>query len=437
MSDQDRDKSKRTRQPNGASSVYQDKNGRWHGRVTVGVKDDGKPDRRHVRGRTKPEVIRKVRALERARDDGNVRKAGVRWTVKTWLTHWVEDIAALTVRPNTLSGYRVAVYVHLIPGLGAHRLERLEPEHLERLYTKMQAKGSKPATAHQAHRVIRAALNEALRRGYLTRNVASLAKAPKVTEEEVVPYSVTEVQALLAAAARQRNSARWAVALALGLRQGEALGLKWADVDLEQGMMRVRQARQRPKYAHGCSKPCGRKHAGRCPQRVQTNQDADETKSRAGKRTIGLPEELVRLLKLHRAEQDRERITARQLWQGDDWVFASETGQPLIPRTDWDRWKELLKSAGIRDGRLHDARHTAATVLLILGVNERAVMALMGWSSSAMVARYQHMIDPIRTQVAEQVGGLIWEVAKESKDGKKTRRKGKHKRSREGPGEGN
>jgi integrase len=325
----------------------------------------------------------------------------------------------------------------LIPGLGAHRLERLEPEHLERFYKKMQAKGSKPATAHQAHRVIRAALNEALRRGHLTRNVASLAKAPKITEEEVVPYSVAEVQALLAEAAKKRNSTRWAIALALGLRQGEALGLKWADIDLDDGMMRVRQARQRPKYAHGCTEPCGRKHAGRCPRRVQTNQDADETKSKAGKRTIGLPKELVRLLKLHRAEQDGERIAARQLWQEGDWVFASETGQPLIPRTDWDRWKELLKSAGIRDGRLHDARHTAATVLLILGVNERAVMSIMGWSSTAMVARYQHMIDPIRTQVAKQVGGLIWEVAKETKGGKKAKRKGKRKGSPEAPEKGN
>jgi integrase len=430
----EQDKGKRTRQPNGASSIYQDKNGGWHGRVTVGIKDDGTPDRRHVRGKTRAEVTKKVRELERGRDDGNVRKAGAKWTVNTWLTHWVEEIAALSVRPNTLSGYRVAVNVHLIPGLGAHRLERLEPEHLERFYKKMQANGSKPATAHQAHRVIRAALNEAMRRGHLTKNVASLAKAPKITEEEVVPYSVEEVQALLAQAAKQRNSTRWAIALALGLRQGEALGLKWADIDLDQGMMRVRQARQRPKYAHGCAEPCGRKHAGRCLERVQTNADADETKSKAGKRTIGLPDELVRLLKLHREEQDRERTTARQMWKESGWVFASEIGEPLIPRTDWDRWKELLKSAGIRDGRLHDARHTAATVLFILGVNERAVMGIMGWSSTAMVARYQHMIDPIRTQVAKQVGGLIWEVAKEKpKRKKKSPRKGES----ESPEKGN
>ncbi|KJY38124.1 tyrosine-type recombinase/integrase [Streptomyces sp. NRRL S-495] len=402
-----------TRQPNGASSIYQDKEGKWHGRVTVGVKDDGTPDRRHVRGKTRAEVTKKVRELERKRDDGNVQKAGKKWTVAAWLTHWVENIAALHVRPNTLAGYRVAVNVHLIPGVGAHRLEKLEPEHLERLYKKMQEGGSKPATAHQAHRTIRTALNQAIRRGHLTRNVASLAVAPKVEEEEVEPYEVEEVQALLLESGKNRNSGRWAIALALGLRQGEALGLQWRDIDLERGSLRVRQARQRPKYRHGCTTPCGRKHAGRCPERVQTNADAALTKSRAGKRLIGLPDQLVKLLRLHKEEQDRERLAARQEWVEGGWVFASETGHPLIPRTDWDRWKELLAAAGIRDGRLHDARHTAGTILLLLGVPERIVMDIMGWSSTAMTHRYQHVTARIRRDVAMQIGGLIWEVAKE------------------------
>ncbi len=401
---------KRTRRPNGASSIYQSADGRWHGRVTVGVKPDGRPDRRHIERKTEAEVIKAVRKLEGERDTGKVRKAGQKWTVKTWLTHWVENIAAPSVKSNTLSGYRVAVNVHLIPGLGAHRLEKLEPEHLELFYKAMQGRGSSPATAHQAHRTIRTALNHALRRGHLTRNVATLAVAPRVTDKDVEPYTVAEVQSLLVAAAKRRNSARWAIALALGLRQGEALGLRWKDIDLTTGMLRVRQGRQRPKYAHGCVEPCGRKHAGRCPEREQTNPDTDDTKSKAGKRVIGLPDELMDLLRLHREEQARERASAGHRWQEGDWVFASEDGRPLIPRTDWDEWKRLLKSAGLRDGRLHDARHTAATVLLILGVSERAVMSIMGWSSTAMAARYQHMIDPIRKDIAKRIGGLIWKA---------------------------
>ncbi|MFC7718162.1 tyrosine-type recombinase/integrase [Nonomuraea recticatena] len=94
---------------------------------------------------------------------------------------------------------------------------------------------------------------------------------------------------------------------------------------------------------------------------------------------IGLPDELVSLLRKHQAEQDKDRKAARQLWQEGGWVFTTATGQPVSPYTDYHEWKALLKSAGLRDGRLHDARHTAATVLLILGVPERTVMAIMGW----------------------------------------------------------
>nr|WP_211210878.1 hypothetical protein [Sporichthya polymorpha] len=209
-----------------------------------------------------------------------MRKAGDAWTVEAWLTHWVENIAAAHVRPNTLSAYRVAVNVHLIPGIGRHRLAKLEPEHLEKLYARMIANGSKPATAHQVHRTIRTALNEAQRRRHLvTINPATIAKAPTLGDDEVEPYSVDEVKHLLVAAADRRNAARWAVALALGLRQGEALGLKWTDVDLEAGLLTVRRARQRPRWKHGCDEPCGHPRAGDCPQRIALRDDTADTKS--------------------------------------------------------------------------------------------------------------------------------------------------------------
>ena len=115
------------------------------------------------------------------------------------------------------------------------------------------------------------------------------------------------------------------------------------------------------------------------------------------------------LLRRHQAKQEAERATAGEHWQDEGWLFATETGRGTSPRTDYDEWKELLRDAKVRDGRLHDARHTAATVLLILGVPERAVMGLMGWSSTSMAARYQHMVDTVRSSIAEQVDGLIWE----------------------------
>ncbi len=399
-----------SRQPNGASTIYFGKDGRWHGRVTVGVKDDGTPDRRHVGRKTRAEVTKAVRELEKQRDSTGVRKAGQTWTVETWLTHWVENIAAPNVGENTIDGYRVAVYHHLIPGLGAHRLEKLEPEHLERLYRKMQANGSSTGTAHQAHRTVKTALNEAVRRRHLTINPASVAKAPKVEEEEVEPYSLDEVQRLLAEAAEVRNTARWVIALALGLRQGEVLGLKWEDVDFEVGVILVRRGRLRPRYQHGCGDKCGRK-PGYCPQKINVRRETKDTKTRAGKRPIGMPEELLKLLKRHKEEQERERVLARDLWVEKGYVFTSPTGEPLNPNTDFHRWKDLLKAAKVRDGRLHDARHTAATVLLILGVPEAVVDRIMGWEpgkSARMRRRYQHLTGQVLQQTAAKVGDLLW-----------------------------
>uniref|UniRef100_A0AAU1I017 Site-specific integrase n=1 Tax=Streptomyces sp. NBC_00180 TaxID=2903632 RepID=A0AAU1I017_9ACTN len=412
---EDKSDKRRTRQPNGRSSIYQGADGKWHGRVTVGIRDDGKPDRRHVERKTRAEVTAAVRELERERDAKTIRKAGRAWTVKTWLTHWIENIAPLAVNENTMVGYGVAVRKHLIPALGAHRLDKLKPEYIENFYGRMVADGRKAGTIHQIHRTFRTALNEAVRRGHLARNPVQLAKSPRVSEEEIEPYTVEEVQRLLRAADDRRNSARWAVALALGLRQGEALGLKWADVDLDRGVLMVRRSRRRPRYAHGCGDPCGRK-AGYCPQRQRTNPETADTKSRAGRRAVGLPSQLVDLLRVHQTKQQAERAAAGADWTGDGWLFATPTGRGTSPRTDYDDWKELLDDAKVRDGRLHDARHTAATVLLILGVSERAVMGLMGWSTTAMAARYQHMVDTVRVDVARQVDGLIWKPDRDVPD---------------------
>ncbi|MEE4544653.1 site-specific integrase [Streptomyces sp. V4-01] len=400
----------KSRQPNGASSIYLGKDGNWHGYVTVGVKDNGKPDRRHVKRKTRADTTKAVRALEKERDAGRVRKAGQTWTVESWLTHWVENIAALHVSENTIDGYRVAVYHHLIPGLGAHRLAKLEPEHLERFYKKMQDNGSSAGTAHQTHRTVRAALNEARRRRHLTENPATIAKPPRLEEEEVAPYTIEEVQLLLEVANRQRNAARWVIALALGLRQGEVLGLKWTDVDFDLGVLVVHRGRLRPRYQHGCGDTCGRK-PGYCPQKVNIRCETKDTKSRAGRRPIGVPDELMKLLAQHRDEQDRERRHARDLWVEKGYVFTSPTGEPLNPNTDHHKWKELLAAAGLRDGRLHDARHTAGTILLILGVSDTIVDSIMGWEpgqSARMRRRYQHLTSRVLRDTADKVGGLLW-----------------------------
>jgi integrase len=396
-----------TRQANGRSTIYQGSDGYWHGRVIVGVTDQGKPDRRHVMSRSKSVVAARVRELEKKREIGNVPLPGIRWTVSGWLEHWLENIARPTIRRSSYDAYRIAVRVHLIPGLGDHRLDRLRPEHLERLYRRMIANGARPATAHQVHRTISTALGEAVRRRQVQENVATLAKAPKIETKELEPYSIAEVGRILTAARERRNAARWAIALSLGLRQGEALGLRWLDIDLEAGILKITTNRVRPHYEHGCSTPCG-KTPGHCTHRVQTNEDDGPTKSSAGKRKIGLPPQLLQLLEDHRCQQDQERTRAGQLWVETGRVFTDRFGRAVKPNSDYHAWKALLKRAGVRETRLHDARHTAATVLLALEVPERTVMGVMSWSSTSMAARYQHVTDPIRHEVANRVGGLLW-----------------------------
>src|SRR4051812_31357586 len=136
----------------------------------MGVRDDGRPDRRHVRGVTEAEVLRKIRDLERQRDDGNLRKPGRSWTLERWLTHWLTTIVEPSVRRATFDYYSGAVTGYLIPGLGAHKLDRLAPEHVERFYARLRREGKGGATLQRIHRTLRAALNEAVRRGHVGRS---------------------------------------------------------------------------------------------------------------------------------------------------------------------------------------------------------------------------------------------------------------------------
>ncbi|WP_435120243.1 tyrosine-type recombinase/integrase [Amycolatopsis thermoflava] len=404
---------KETRNANGESSIYwSESDKRWHGRVTVGVKDNGKPDRRHTSSKDRKKVVAKVREIERKRDKGTLHKAGENWTVETWLNHWLYNIAKMTTTENGWDAYYYAVTKHLIPGIGAHKLngpKRLLPDHLEALYRRMMDNGAKAGTAHQVHRTIRAALNDAKARDYISKNPAAVAKPPTPDDEEIEPLKKEEIRALFEAARKGRNSTRWIIAVSLGLRQGEALGLKWEDLNFEEQTLRVRRSRLRPKYKHGCDPHCGRKHAGHCPKRINTRPETKDTKSKAGKRTIGLPAPLVAELEAHKREQEIERQKADELWHDEGWIFADPRGRQINARTDGFHWKRLLADANVRDARLHDARHTAATVLLELGINDRATMGVMGWSSASMAQRYQHVTDSVRRSIAEQVGGHLWE----------------------------
>ena len=380
--------SAKTRSSNGRSSIYLGADGRWHGRVTMGTKNDGSPDRRHVTGPTERAVTTKVTALEKERSAGTVADAKRPPTVEQWLKHWLDTIAARKVRASTLYDYQNKVKGRIVPAIGSHRLDRLQPEHLEAAYTAWAADGLASATILKCHRILSRALKVAVQRGRIARNVATLVDAPSLDRVEVQPLSATEARAILDAAQLQRCSARWSVALALGLRQGEALGLPWDAVDLDARTLTVKQALQR--------------QAGRGLVVV-------EPKSRAGRGTIALPRQLVAALRTHRSEQLVERMHAGSEWTEHGLVFTQPNGNPIDPRQDWAAWKVLLRVACVRDARLHDARHTAATLLLVEGVPARVVMQVLGHSQiSLTLGTYSHVVPELATEAAARIGDALW-----------------------------
>jgi integrase len=358
--------------------------------------------------KTQAEVTAKVRELERQRDSHTLTKVGERWTVEEWLEHWLVDIAKPALKDNAWDAYRIAVRVHAIPTLGKRRLDKVRPDHLKALYNKIIASGRSPSTAHQVHRTLHTAFDLAVESGYMPRNPATRKVAPKMRKVKVRPYQPDEIRKLIDTALEQFAGVRWIIALALGLRQGELLALHWSDVDLERGLITVNYSRPRPRYAHGCNPPCGKKKAGWCPNKIRINPERGGTKSDASHRTIGLPAELTKLLRAHHAQQTEARLRAGDHWQDGNWIFTDLRGRPLNNNSDYHRWKALIETAGVRDARLHDARHTAATTLLLLGVSERAVIDIMGWSTGKMTLVYQHVTDGVRKDVADKVGAFIW-----------------------------
>jgi integrase len=411
------------RRPNRRSSIYLGQDGWWHGWVTIGMKDDGSPDRRHRMARTEAAVTRKVRELERSRDIGHLPSAAKSLTVAQWMETWLTTIAPRRIRQSTLeSTYAPKVRNRIIPGLGQHRLDRLIPEHLERFYTRLEAEGLAPATVLQIHRILSRALKVAVQRGHVGRNVATLVDAPSVSQGEIEPLTLDEAQRIMELAAGRRNGTRWSVALALGLRQGEALGLRWRHVDLDAGTITVRWQLQHRRWQHGCADPyaCGKnrhskecppgctRHARACPKRTGGGLRFTELKSDQSKRTIALPEQLGAALRTHRTAQLTERMTAGPAWECMDLVWCQRNGRPIGHHADWDEWKSLLKTAGIRDARVHDARHTAATLLLAQGVDQRVVMQILGHSQISMTSRYAHVLPQVMTDAADRIGQALW-----------------------------
>lgn len=374
----------------GEGSIYFDRTrGTWVGVLVTGW-HDGKPIRKKVRASSRAKAASRLRDLREQVEAGQLPTGRIP-TVSEWMTYWLDEIAAKKVRPSTLRGYRTYVDCYIKPLMGDRRLDRLSPENIADAWHHLQTVGRpgvedpKPLTstsAHQAHRILARALRVAHQRGLVKQNVATLIDPPQPRDVEMEPLTKKQALAVLEAAKGRRNGARWRVALSLGLRQGEALGLRWDNVDLDAGTIAVRQALGRVKGQGLVLGP---------------------VKSRAGRRTIALPAQVLAELKAHRTAQNAERLAAGSWWQDGGFVFAREDGRPLDPKADWTEWKALLTEAGVPAARLHDARHTAATMLLLMGVEQRVVMEILGHSRITVTSKYQHVVDEMHRDAAEKM----------------------------------
>jgi integrase len=398
-----------TKAANGRSSTHRGPDGAWEGWVSFGLDAQGRRRRKHVRGATKREVADKVKRLERQRDGGY---AGDRpLTVTEWLDAWIVTRVTAGARAKTLEGYR-ADRRHILRAIGTVRLDRLSAEHVDKRWLAILAAGAGPATCAHVRRTLSASFNSAVERGHLARNPVLVSRPPRYDAPEVEPLSAADARKVLDVAAGRRNAARWSVALALGLRQGEILGLRWSDLDLDGGRLTVRAQLQHLPWQHGCAASeaaptCGH-DPGRCPERHGGGPVFGPVKSAAGRRVLALPAPMVEPLRRHAAAQAAERLRAGSRWADHGLVFARENGTPIRKETDSAEWHRILRLAGVRNARLHDARHTAATLLLIQGVPAGLAIRLLGHSDARVTARYQHVVEEAARTAAEQVGAALW-----------------------------
>jgi len=372
----------------GGGSCFQRGNGRWVGALDQGWSEDGKRSKRLVYGPTQAAVLAKLRALSRNRDDGVVQ-AGRMPTVGAYLERWVEETARVKVRPSTFVSYSVIVRAHLIPSLGKVRLDKLTPDHVQKMLNAKLAGGLSPRRVQYIRAVLRVSLAGAVARRQLSLNVAGagMVATPRVERHKVRPMTAGEAQAILDAFEGHRLAGLVTVALGLGLRLGEALGLQWSEVNFERGQLRVVATLQRLKGSDGI-----RRWELRPPKSEESN------------RTLPLPSSVAEALQGERSRQRLAQLAAGPAWHESGFVFTGRTGEPWSENGALHAFQGALAVAGLPRMRLHDLRHGTATLLLAQGVPARVVMEILGHSQISMTLNtYSHVIPELMGGAAQAI----------------------------------
>jgi integrase len=358
--------------------VRQRPNGLWEGRYI------GADRRRHsVYAKTRKEAQERLRAALTAADHG-VRPSVSRVTVAAWLEEWMTTSVEPRCRPSTVVSYRSTVARYIIPAIGRVPLSKLEPTDVQRMLAGLARQNLSTTTVRYAYAVLRIALGRALKAGKVIRNVATLVDQPAASTTELRPLSADQVRTFLDSIEGSRQEPLYVLAVALGMRQGELLGLRWQDVDLDAGTLTVRHT-----------------------LRIGTDQLA-EPKTDRSRRTLRLSPDVASLLRSHKARQAAERLAAGPRWHDGGFVFATPHGTPLNASNVTHAFQAALRHVGLPRQRFHDLRHAFATLQLEDGEELAVISRMLGHANFSTTANvYAHVTPASLQRSADRMDGIL------------------------------
>lgn len=367
------------RRGNNEGSIYQRPNGRWCAQVSIG-------GRRLTHYAATQRECREWLKETIAQVDDGLTLAGARATLASYFAHWLET-ASQALRPNTINQYTLLARKYILPRLGAVRLKDLSPTHFQQLYTDLLTAGTGVRTVQLVHAVSHRALGQAVKLRLLSRNPVDAVDAPRKPRAEMRVLTLQQTQALLAAAEGDRLQALFHLAIHTGLRRGELVALRWSDLDWATGGLEIRRQLQRVKGA---------------------GLVFVEPKTSASRRRVVLGASVLAQLRAHRKRQLEERLFAGDGWHEQDLAFTSTIGTPIEPHEVNRRFDALLLKAGLPHVRLHDLRHTAATLMLQQGTHPKIVQERLGHSKISMTLdTYSHVLPGMQEDAAERLDAAL------------------------------
>ena len=359
------------------------KSGLYMARYTVQTPTG--PKRKTLYGKTRREVDEKLTAAKADRDSGLLFDADS-LMVARYLERWLADSVRDTVKATTYETYERLMRLHLIPALGRVKLKNLTPAHVRGLYREKLDSGLSPTSVQRVHALLHKALKQAVNDGLVARNVTQAVKAPRQQRKEIPTLNQEQARVFLEAAKGDRLEALYLLAIHTGLRQGELLGLKWGDVDLDRGTLQVRRILSAAKNGPTFTTP-------------KNNQG----------RSVRLTAQAMQALRDHRKRQVEERLKHSGLWQDHCLVFTTLVGTPLNRHNVFSRsFKPLVQRAGLPNIPFHALRHSFATLMLAGGEHPKVVQEMMGHSGIRVTMDfYSHVLPDMQKDAVDRLGAML------------------------------